>query len=1020
MTVAAFGALASVEWARGFTPEVPAGILDSFNRRQLRELLPFPAMPVATAAVMILGVAMTKLLLLFSGRPWSYRTERSRRVAVSPTHADEILNRSLAELLRLGFTAADKRMESDGSWTLTSRRDGVLLRRTDLQRGQEVEFRYRDDSLTFLHRFPNRVDRWELGERDYQQWFLDGLLSGAPLEPPPRRISLGAFFVYSPALTLALAGSLVHFVPGWIGAGWDNVAVAGSLLVFLVSMPFGLAVLLMDRRTTIGAVLALPGLVLAALGSTLVLARPYDWERNDWKTSDDPRVVVAAGASAYRMSDSPGWTIRWMTDRELAAWDAGVAIEARIVAMGAGAAPLLVELDSGHRPADDWARRMIGRIGEPAFPAIAEALQSSDPNARQSAIWTAASVPPSPGLVMLITGLLRDADPDVRVSAAEYFSSRHDLSNLFSPPPGGPRSGAIATSLLELLGDPDKDVRDAAVRALGHQQCAEAVPRLSARLAGGDADHQLVYALVQIGDPLAIPALLERLAQSGSSSVEHSLGSFGAPVIDPLLDRLDSTLGPVAHRILRSLPESLDLGPSTCARLVGLSNDPNSERRVTALMLLANSPCPEATGTALAALDDAAASIRAAVAWPLFRRGLAGPEDLARLLDEEEAIVEPLLHRLREPEVSIAAKVAAIAIDPDRPAALRLLALRTLCRLGPARAAEVADAVQRDSSPELKRQAIRPNSGAPSPLSTRTLLMLVEDTDEETRQIAAVALGERNDPAAAATLLKALLQDSSPRVRSAAATALGRLRFSGAVPALCAAVAAERYRVNGSLWTDDDVCRAALTALGQIGDAGARETLHKTFRRARHEDDLPTAYAAVIALAMTGDTDALPDLRRIRLRPISVACGSRGCISPEGIFATVALGRLGESGADELLSMIASRSRTYPEAAEALGSTRSPRAFTVLEGLLKDPAPLWRAMAAQGLGRLEDPRAIEALLPIVEDADIEVTLAGAWALQELTGTDFGIREHEIYSLTADRDLQQKVRSTVHAWASSRK
>jgi HEAT repeat protein len=75
------------------------------------------------------------------------------------------------------------------------------------------------------------------------------------------------------------------------------------------------------------------------------------------------------------------------------------------------------------RPFEDWTMReaaavALSRIGEPAVPALVEALKSPDPNIRQQAADTLARIgPAAANAVPALTGLLEDPDPRVKKSA---------------------------------------------------------------------------------------------------------------------------------------------------------------------------------------------------------------------------------------------------------------------------------------------------------------------------------------------------------------------------------------------------------------------------------------------------------------------------------------------------------------------------------------------------------------------------------------------------------------------------
>jgi HEAT repeat protein/beta-lactamase regulating signal transducer with metallopeptidase domain len=67
-------------------------------------------------------------------------------------------------------------------------------------------------------------------------------------------------------------------------------------------------------------------------------------------------------------------------------------------------------------------------------------------------------------------------------------------------------------------------------------------------------------------------------------------------------------------------------------------------------------------------------------------------------------------------------------------------------------------------------------------------------------------------------------------------------------------------------------------------------------------------------------------------------------------------------------------------AAQSLGNIESPRAVDGLIGVLRDSDVEVRRAAVWALGEIEDPRAVDALVPMLKDPDPEVRKSAAWAL----------------------------------------
>ena len=100
----------------------------------------------------------------------------------------------------------------------------------------------------------------------------------------------------------------------------------------------------------------------------------------------------------------------------------------------------------------------------------------------------------------------------------------------------------------------------------------------------------------------------------------------------------------------------------------------------------------------------------------------------------------------------------------------------------------------------------------------------------------------------------------------------------------------------------------------------------------------------------------------------------------------VIAGKAGEAAPDTLglAALIAalrdSDAGVRRAAAQSLGNIESPRAVDGLIAVLRDSDVEVRRAAVWALGEIEDRRAVDALLPLLKDADAEVRKSAAWAL----------------------------------------
>jgi HEAT repeat protein/cyclophilin family peptidyl-prolyl cis-trans isomerase len=225
-----------------------------------------------------------------------------------------------------------------------------------------------------------------------------------------------------------------------------------------------------------------------------------------------------------------------------------------------------------------------------------------------------------------------------------------------------------------------------------------------------------------------------------------------------------------------------------------------------------------------------------------------------------------------------------------------------------------------------------------------------------------------------------LLTDGEARVRRRAALAVGRVGLSEGVPPLVALLSD----------TDAEVRQMAAFALGLIGDKIAREPLAASLA-----DPSPLVKgSAAEALGLIGDPAAADAVARMASQivesgalgnpPTEEADAQRD--SPAGAFkaAVFALVRLKAYGplAAAVLDGAQPRVRWWP-VAYALQRLEDPRAVSALLALAQDPHPYTRAFAAKGLGPLKDRAAVPVLISLTTSADHPVAIEAVRSLGRL-------------------------------------
>jgi HEAT repeat protein len=361
-----------------------------------------------------------------------------------------------------------------------------------------------------------------------------------------------------------------------------------------------------------------------------------------------------------------------------------------------------------------------------------------------------------------------------------------------------------------------------------------------------------------------------------------------------------------------------------------------------------------------------------------------------QLRNYSERAVPGLCGALKDPDAGVravaASSLAAVFAPPHRrppPAARALPLLIKLLRdrstavcCGAAEALQALGPVAVEAIPELIRLLKRPDTpdrrpgppvlllpgcklgqrvastlGAMGPRALPALLPLLGHTRAEVRALAADALGGLGASAGpAASALGAALGDKDEGVRLAAARALGAAgqAAAAAVPALTRALEDRSDLVRG----------AAVRALEALGPR-ARAAGPRLARLLRSDPNALVRTAAGEALLKVE-----PALGRNMLRDLIRCLGKRdddlrrSCARALGTFGAGA-----RSAVPRLLRLLRVKRGAAPpsEVVVALGRIGDRRASRTLIRLLTHRDDGTRHRAAEALGRLKDPRAINPL-----------------------------------------------------------
>jgi HEAT repeat protein len=341
--------------------------------------------------------------------------------------------------------------------------------------------------------------------------------------------------------------------------------------------------------------------------------------------------------------------------------------------------------------------------------------------------------------------------------------------------------------LATLLNSSDTELRETAVIALA-QLGAASVKRLVAILSHSSfsAAQAAARALAGIGDPQAIGPLLAGLRHADSAvraEVIEALAQTGQAAVAPLLATLQQETPQVRQGAIRALAKIKDV--RAIPGLEPLVDDSAAEVSEAAWKALAYLEWPPALTReqvlrALAFGDVAKAMSAGAAAIEPIIQFYAGAEKTLRerlmnaLVDLARQNPGPLIKALGRPELSV------------RELAVKVL---TQCNWNPVDAEQRARwwiASRRyDSVVAQGASAIKP------------LVEELDHADENTREMAVIALGRLNEPGSVDSWLR-MIDDPAFKVRAAAAVALGQFSEEKVASALRRAAADSHYNVRAA------------------------------------------------------------------------------------------------------------------------------------------------------------------------------------------------------------------------------
>lgn len=354
----------------------------------------------------------------------------------------------------------------------------------------------------------------------------------------------------------------------------------------------------------------------------------------------------------------------------------------------------------------------------------------------------------------------------------------------------------------------------------------------------------------------------------------------------------------------------------------------------------------------------------------------AGAEHLTDVLKHDNWVVRAnLVYVLTGVKTPAAIKLLGATVHGDREVRVRVMAARALGRVADKAAVNVLIAAMKDPDPLVRKEAAyslkiaREMGNYQIYLAVKAMTPLTRDKDQGVRHYVAMAFKEIGSSNALRPL-RTLLKDPDATVRYYAADALGVIKGRRAVPALIAALEAEKDPKGR-------VQLALVRALGATGDPRATTPLIGCLK---HSSEYVRRDAAG-ALGLIGDRRAVPALiRALNDEKPSVRDSTARAM---GLIRDV-------RALDPLIAALARYKSSA--AAVALGQLNHPKAIRPLAEALYDVegrGPRPHRGALEGLALIKHPDVVVQLVEVILSGKVNQALHPArLALRDLTGHSF--------------------------------
>jgi HEAT repeat protein len=323
-----------------------------------------------------------------------------------------------------------------------------------------------------------------------------------------------------------------------------------------------------------------------------------------------------------------------------------------------------------------------------------------------------------------------------------------------------------------------------------------------------------------------------------------------------------------------------------------------------------------------------------------------------------------------------------ISAMQDRRTSIRSYAALSLANIKTAKVAKAVEELLEDPSREVVITACQVLGRLGKAESVPALIKLLSSESISFRNSAANALSQMGERAI--IQLSVAMIDSRPYIRALITTILGNLGVHRAVKILVASLED----------TDKGVRRAAIIALGRIGDGSSAEAL--THMLGEFPDETSWALAKLGKKGLPYLLSATEDRRKRVRSAVSKALGrmdDKGAVEPliellqkdeSPIVRKVAAWALGEIGDGRaVLPLLRSLTDIHESAAQALAKINDKSIITHLRKYLKHSDEYFRSLAVWALGEIGNPQVIRDLAIVLDDPSPEVRSKAAVALARI-------------------------------------